>query len=163
MYLLAICMSFLEKCLFKSLPLFFGHTTHLAGPQFLHQRSNHWTSKEFSFAHYFFLMLEAILWCDMCVLRHVRLFVIACTAACQAPPSMAFFRQEYWSGLPFPVPGDLPDTGIETASPVSLYWQADSLPPNHLGSLTLHIFKLNYSLSCRRSLYILNINPSSAI
>ena len=31
----------------------------------------------------------------------------------QAPPSMAFFRQEYWSGLPFPIPGDLPDPGIE--------------------------------------------------
>ena len=37
--------------------------------------------------------------------------------ACQAPLSMAFFRQEYWSGLSFPSPGNLPDSGIEPASP----------------------------------------------
>ena len=40
--------------------------------------------------------------------------------ACQAPLSMGFSRQEYWSGLPFPSPGDLPDPGIEPASVVSL-------------------------------------------
>ena len=39
------------------------------------------------------------------------------TAVCQAPQSMGFFRQEYWSGLPFPSPGDLPNPGIEPASP----------------------------------------------
>ena len=39
------------------------------------------------------------------------------TVACQAPLSMAFSRQEYWSGLPFPFPGDLPDPGIEASSP----------------------------------------------
>ena len=43
----------------------------------------------------------------------------------QAPPSMGFSRQEYWSGLPFPSPGDLPDPGIELGSPAL---QADSLP-----------------------------------
>ena len=37
--------------------------------------------------------------------------------AYQAPPSMGFSRQEYWSGLPFPSPGDLPDPGIEPGSP----------------------------------------------
>jgi len=37
------------------------------------------------------------------------------TAACQAPLSMGFPRQEYWSGLPFPSPGDLPNPGIESA------------------------------------------------
>ena len=47
------------------------------------------------------------------------------TVACQAPLSMGFSRQEYWSGLPFPSPGDLPDLGIEPQSPAS---QADSLP-----------------------------------
>ena len=41
------------------------------------------------------------------------------TVACQPPPSMGFSRQEHWSGLPFPSPGDLPDPGIEPASPVS--------------------------------------------
>ena len=44
-------------------------------------------------------------------LSHVRLFAIPWTVACQAPLSMEFSRQEYWSGLPFPSPGDLPDPG----------------------------------------------------
>ena len=43
----------------------------------------------------------------------------------QAPPSMGFSRQEYWSGLPFPSPGDLPDPGIK---PRSSALQADALP-----------------------------------
>ena len=46
------------------------------------------------------------------------------TVARQAPPSMGFSRQEYWSGLPFPSPGDLPDPGIEPRSPTL---QADAL------------------------------------
>ena len=54
----------------------------------------------------------------------VRLFVTLWTVAHQAPPSMGFSRQEYWSGLPFPSPGDLPDPGIEPRSPVL---QADAL------------------------------------
>jgi len=41
---------------------------------------------------------------------------------------MGFFRQEYWSGLPFPSPGDLPDPGIELTSLYLLDWQAGSLP-----------------------------------
>ena len=47
----------------------------------------------------------------------VQLFVMLWTVAHQAPPSMGFSRQEYWSGLPFPSPGDLPDPGIEPRSP----------------------------------------------
>ena len=54
------------------------------------------------------------------------------TPACQAPLPMEFSRQEYWSGLPFPSPGDLPDTGIEPASPVSRALQANSLPAEPL-------------------------------
>ena len=50
------------------------------------------------------------------------------TVACQAPPSVGFSRQEYWSGLPFPSPGDFPDPWIEPASPAV---QADSLPLSH--------------------------------
>ena len=46
-------------------------------------------------------------------LSHVQLFMISWTVACQAPPSMGFPRQEYWSRLPFPTPGDLPNPGIE--------------------------------------------------
>ena len=47
------------------------------------------------------------------------------TVACQAPLFMGFSRQEYWSGLPFPSPGDLPDPGIKPGSPAL---QAASLP-----------------------------------
>ena len=50
-------------------------------------------------------------------LSRVRLFAIPWTVAYQAPQSMGFSRQEYWSGLPFPSPGDLPDPGIESRSP----------------------------------------------
>ena len=50
------------------------------------------------------------------------------TTACQAPLSMGFSRQEHWSGLPFPPPGDLSDPEIEPTSPVSPAMQADSLP-----------------------------------
>ena len=55
------------------------------------------------------------------------------TTACQAPPPMGFSRQEYWSGLPFPSPGDLPDPGIEPRSPTS---QADFLPTELRGKPT---------------------------
>ena len=51
------------------------------------------------------------------LLSHVLLFVILRTVAHHAPLSMEFFRQEYWSGLPFPSSGDLPNSGIKTASP----------------------------------------------
>ena len=54
----------------------------------------------------------------VCVLScfcHVRLFATPWTVACQAPLSMGFSRQEYWSGLPCPPPGDLLDPGIEPA------------------------------------------------
>ena len=54
-----------------------------------------------------------------CVLCHVWLFMTPWTAVHQAPLSMEFSRQEYWSGLPFPTPGDLSDPGIEPMSPVS--------------------------------------------
>ena len=51
-------------------------------------------------------------------LSRVRLFATPWTAAYQAPLSVGFSRQEYWSGLPFPSPGDLPDPGkIEPGSP----------------------------------------------
>ena len=64
------------------------------------------------------------------VLSRVRLFVTPWTVAHQAPPSMEFSRQEYWSGLPFPSPGDLPDPGIKPGSPAL---QADALLSEPLG------------------------------
>ena len=61
---------------------------------------------------------------------HVQLSVTPWTVAYQAPLSIGFSRQGYWSGLPFPAPGDLPDPGIEPRSPVL---QVDSLPSEPLG------------------------------
>ena len=55
-------------------------------------------------------------WNIVCVLSRVRFFAISRTVAHQAPPSMGFPRQEYWSGLSFPTPGDLPDSQIQTVS-----------------------------------------------
>ena len=49
----------------------------------------------------------------------------------QAPLAMGFSRQEYWSGLPFPLPGDLPNPGTEPESPVSPELQVDSLLLSH--------------------------------
>ena len=58
-----------------------------------------------------------------------RVFANPWTTACQAPLSMGFSRQEYWSGLSSPSSGDLPDPGTEPASiNVCLHWQAGSLP-----------------------------------
>ena len=65
------------------------------------------------------------------MLSHIRLFVTPWTVAHQAPLSMKYSRQEYWSGLPFPSPGDLPNPGIEPGSPTL---RADALlsePPGN--------------------------------
>ena len=88
----------------------------------------------FIFDWVFFIFSSSLLKCSIMVmksLRHVRLFVTPWTVAHQAPPSMEFSRQEYWSGLPFPSPGDLPNPGIEPRSPTL---QADALPSEPWGS-----------------------------
>ena len=82
-------------------------------------------------------------YCCLVANLHLTLFATPWTVSCQAPLSLGFFRQEYWSRLPFPYPGDLPDSGIEPGSPAL---QADALPseppgkpelpgkpPGHLG------------------------------
>ena len=58
--------------------------------------------------------------CVLSRFSRVQLFATLWTVACHVPPSMGFSRQEHWSGLPCPPPGDLPDLGIEPASPASL-------------------------------------------
>ena len=70
-------------------------------------------------------------WCCCCCLVVSNSFVTLWTAGCQALLSMRFPRQEYLSGLPFPSPGDLPNSGTEL---MSLALQADSLPLSHQGS-----------------------------
>ena len=70
-------------------------------------------------------------------LNHVRLFVTPWTVAYQAPPSMGFSRQEYWSGLPFPSPGDLPYPGIKPRSPTL---EADALTSEPPGKPLQHLY-----------------------
>ena len=77
-------------------------------------------------------------------------FATPLTVAFQVPLSMGFPRQEYWSGLPFPPPWDLPNLGIELTSPVAPALQGDSLPhepsgkPNIYTIDTMYLFYLQY-------------------
>ena len=73
--------------------------------------------------------------CVLSRFSRVQFFVTLWTVNHQTPLSMGFSRQEYWSGLPFSSPGDLPNPGIEPVSPASPALQADSLPLSHWGSL----------------------------
>ena len=66
--------------------------------------------------------------CVLSCFSHVQFFMTQWTVAHQAPLSMEFSRQEYWSGLPCPPPGDLSDPGIKPASLMSPAWQVGSLP-----------------------------------
>src|SRR5574339_618164 len=68
---------------------------------------------------------------SVCLISRVGLFATSWTVAHQAPLSMGFSRQEYWSGLPFPSLGDLPDPGIEPRSPAL---QVDALPSEPPGN-----------------------------
>ena len=81
------------------------------------------------------LLIQEVVECSMLLLHshfhHVQLFATTWTAARQAPLSKEFSRQEYWSVLLCPLPGDLPNPGIEPGSPALL---ADSLPLSHQGS-----------------------------
>ena len=65
------------------------------------------------------------------------------TVACRSPLSLGFSRQEYWSGLPFPHPGDLPDPGMEPTYPVSAALQVDSLLLSHQGTPSLENRKMS--------------------
>ena len=67
----------------------------------------------------------------------VQLFATPWTVAYQASPSMGFSRQEYWSGLPFPSPGDLPNPGIKPGSPAL---QTDALSPEPPGNIYIYIY-----------------------
>jgi len=112
-------------------PTFFPHPIPLGCPRALalgalfHTSNLHWPS-----------VLHMIVYMFQCKsLSRVQLFVTPWTVAHQAPPFMGFSKQEYWSGLPFPSPGDLPNPGIEPRSPTL---QADTLnsePPGKLSKL----------------------------
>ena len=83
----------------------------LSGPQFFHLKNG---GDRYDFT----------LRCFSCV----QLFVTLWTIACKGPLFMGFSRQEYWSGLPCPSPGDLPSPGIKPMSPASPALQVDSSP-----------------------------------
>ena len=75
------------------------------------------------------MVCELYLNCVCLSFSCAQFFETPWTVACQAPLSIEFSRQEYWSGLPFPTPGDLPHPGIEPGA-----LEADSLPLSHQGS-----------------------------
>ena len=77
-------------------------------------------------------------------LSRVRLFATLCTVAYQASVPMGFSRQEYWSGLPFPSPGDLPDSGIEPGSPALGADALTSEPPGKPGAGPKHCSIIAY-------------------
>ena len=71
--------------------------------------------------------------------NRVQLFVTLWTVACQTSLSMGLSRQGYWSGLPFPSPGDLPHPGIKLVFPVAPALQMNSLLLSHLGSPSMNV------------------------
>ena len=92
---------------------------------------------------------------------HVQLFAILWTVAHQAPLSMGFSRQEYWSGLSYPPPGDLPNPGIKPASLMSpalaggffttrATWEAPQLSGVKLCFWIVHILDSSFTLRSRR-------------
>ena len=83
-------------------------------------------------------MLSCFSWVQLCA--------IPWTVAHQAPLSMGFSRQEYWSGLPCPSLGDLPHPETESASLKSLYWQAGSLKLVPPGEPTKNVYYTPISL-----------------
>ena len=78
---------------------------------------------------------------------------------CSPPDSSAhgFLQQEYWSELPCPPPGNLPNSGIEPMSPAFVHWQADSVPPSHLGSPMYHLY-----IEPNKYSKLVNITPQKA-
>ena len=85
-------------------------------------------------------------------LSRVRLFATPWTVAYQASPSMGFSRQKYWSGLPFPSPGDLPDPGIEPGSPAL---EADALTSEPPGK-PIKWVKIELSFILRNWTYVVD-------
>ena len=89
---------------------------------------------------------QGLLDCPVCVrsrFSHVRLFVTPWIVAHQASLSMGFSRQEYWSGLPFPSPGDLPNPEVKPRSPAL---QADSLPSEPVNKQFVFLFLTSFTL-----------------
>ena len=96
-----------------------GSPTGSLIPGILQARTLEWVSISFYKREAFYIQLN-LNFLHVYLLSHfsyVQLSATLWTVACQAPLSMRFSRQEYWNGLPCPPPGNLPNTGIEPASP----------------------------------------------
>ena len=96
-----------------------------------HENHNYWTTMDRRMLKMF--------------VSHIWLFVTPWTVAHQAPLFLEFSRKEYWSGLLFPSPGDLPDLGIKPMSPA---WQANSLPLSQQESLHMCKYVYLYMFMC---------------
>ena len=87
----------------------------------------------------------SVKWSEVKSLSHVWLYATPWTVACQAPLSMGFSRQKYWSGLLCHLPGDLPNPGIGPSLFPLLHWQAGSLPlappgkPSDLWGMSIYL------------------------
>ena len=91
-------------------------------------------------------------------LSHIQLFATLWTVAHQAPPPVVFSRQEYWSGLPFTSPGDLPDPGIIPRSPALQAEALTSEPPGK--PLSLNYVIINNKTRCCRSYQLSSVAQS---
>ena len=98
--------------------------------------------------------------CLSCACCHVRLFAIPWTVALQAPLSMGFSRQDYWSGLPFASPGDLPDPGIKPKpSAVAAGFFTTEPPGKSSSQITSQIFQHEFVFCTSPRKYDQNIPP----
>ena len=93
-------------------------------------------------------------------LSRVQLFVTPWTVAYQDPPSIGFFRQEFWGGLPFPSPEDLPNPGTEPGSPTL---EADALPSEPPGKVFISLEQCSPAEIRMRALYVIFHLPVAKI
>ena len=127
------------ECSWKTIYLFFSNTNMCCNTD---SSSSNYCYRCFPLTFNISIHLSTNVIESVCMLSpfsHVQLFATPQTVAHQAPLSMGLSRQESWSGLPCPPPGDLPDPGIEPLSPASPALQADSSPLSHRGSLLLNL------------------------
>ena len=85
----------------------------------------------------------------------VGLFATLWSVAYQVPPSMGFSRQEYWSGVPLPSPGDVPDPGIEPGSPALRAGALPSEPPGNVRILLLYLLTCLWKSFVHLSFFLL--------
>ena len=93
----------------------------------------------------YIFMCVCVCVCVFSHFSHLKLFVTLWTVACQAPLSMGFCRQEYWSGLPCPPPGNLPDPGIRLASQHLLHYRQILYLLRHPGSPYTYVYIYIYT------------------